>query len=95
MSVPYIVVCKAVEGKGDEVAALLQQGRDICKADEGCEACDVYRSEEDPNRIALVERWTSVEAHDANLGKLQEAGIFDKVMPLLAEPFLGGPHQQI
>ncbi len=95
MSVPYIVVFKAVDGKGDELATLLQQGRDICNADEGCETCEVYRSEEDPNRIALVERFTSVEAHDGTLGKLQEAGIFDKVMPLLAEPFMGGPHQQL
>ena len=95
MSVPYIVVFKAVEGKGDELASLLQQGRDLYNSIDECELCDVYRSEDDLNRVALVELWESVEAHDANLPKLQSSGIFDQIMPILAEPFIGGPHRQI
>jgi quinol monooxygenase YgiN len=95
MSVPYIVVFKAVDGKGQELAGLLQEGRDICLKAEGCELCDVYQSEEDPNRVALVEQWESVVAHDANLAALQESGVFGKIMPILAEPFIGGPHRQI
>jgi quinol monooxygenase YgiN len=95
MSVPYVVVFKAVDGKGDDLASLLQQGRDIYATIAECETCDVYRSEEDPNRVALVERWTSVEAHDSSLEKLQSAGIFQQIVPILAEPFIGGPHRQI
>ena len=66
---------------------LLQQGRDRSREAEGCEAFDLFQRQDDPHKFMFIERWTSIEAHHANMAQnIVASGHFATLMPLLVGP---------
>ena len=96
MSVTVIVKFRAAEGNAEALLALLHQGRDFSLRAEGCEAFDLYQGQDDPHRFAIVERWTSLEAHHANVEQnVKASGHLGKILPLLGEPILGTAYRAV
>jgi quinol monooxygenase YgiN len=84
VSVLVIVNFRASDGNAEALLPLLQEGRDMSRAAEGCEAFDLYRREDDPQRFTFIERWSSIDAHYANMAKnIVETGHLAKLLPLL------------
>ena len=91
MSVMVIANFQAAEGKGEGLLPLLQEGRDISRQAEGCEAFDLYQRQDDSHKFVFVERWTSLEAHHANMAhNIVATGHLDKLLPLLSAPIDNG-----
>ena len=96
MSVTMIVNLQAAEGNAEPLRALLQRARDMSANAEGCEAFEVFQGEGDPNRFVMVERWTSIEAHQANfIANIRGSGHMARIAPLLSAPISGGPHRTV
>ena len=57
---------QAMEGKGDEVAALLARHTAATRAEPGCQDFVALRSSEDPDSFVLYERYASADAFEAH-----------------------------
>jgi quinol monooxygenase YgiN len=87
MSVTVVVNFEASDGNAEALLALLREGRDLSRAAEGCEEFDLFRRQDDPDRFMFLERWTSIEAHHANMAhNIVGTGHFAKILPLLVGP---------
>ena len=86
MSVLVMVRARARPGEG---AALVEMLAPFVGEDTGMEGCariEMAVDAADPDRVVLLEEWTSAEAHKANLAALEEAGGLDDFLALLAAP---------
>ncbi len=66
MAIRLVVTISAAPGKGGE---LLQAYRTRCAdamKEPGCEQFEVFQSAADPDRLALLERWSDQAALDAH-----------------------------
>jgi quinol monooxygenase YgiN len=87
MSVDVVVNFQASNGNAERLLALLQVGRDFSRAAEGCEAFDLFRRHDDPDKFMFMERWTSIAAHHANMAQnVVASGHLAKMLPLLVGP---------
>jgi quinol monooxygenase YgiN len=67
--------------------AVLQQGRDFSATVEGFEAFDVYQGKDNPNRFIMVERWTSVDAHQSHFeNNVKGSGVLETAEALMTGP---------
>ena len=74
MAIRLVVSFKAQAGKGAEMAqAFLPMTKETQK-EQGCEQYEIFRSEENPDRLVLLERWTDQAALDAHMVVLRERG---------------------
>jgi quinol monooxygenase YgiN len=65
MSILVVLELEAVDGKGDEMIAVLKGSLGDTRARQGCEGVTVHRDTARPNSIVLVERWATREDDDA------------------------------
>ena len=66
MSIRLVVTITAAPGKGAELAqAYTTRCAEVMK-EAGCEQFEVFRSVVNPDRLALLERWTDQAALDAH-----------------------------
>ena len=65
MSLFVLLELEAVEGKGDEMLAVLARSLVDTRARQGCESVTVHRDHDRPTSILLVERWATREDDDA------------------------------
>ena len=72
----------AVEGKGDELVAVLVEAADVLSSDPECVQYTVGRAGED--EVAVFELWESEEAHAASLQRDEIQAIITKGRPLIA-----------
>ncbi len=70
MAVRLVVSIAAVPGKGAQLAEAMKGRCEISRKDAGCEQFEVFQSVLDPDRLILLERWSSQAALDAH-AKLQ------------------------
>ena len=83
--VHVVVTLESKQDKQQEVLAILQRGREIALAQEGCEGFEVYQGKDEPYRFLLLEHWSSVEMHQPHFRRnVIEAGILERLAPLLA-----------
>ena len=66
MSVRLVVTINAVPGKGAELAQAMKARCLESQKDAGCEQFEVFQSALNPDRLALLERWSSQAALDAH-----------------------------
>lgn len=87
MSVTVVVNFQASEGNAEALLPLLRKGRDFSREAEGCEAFDLFQRQDDPHKFMFIERWTSIEAHHANVSdNVVASGHLAKIMLLLVGP---------
>ena len=66
MSVRLVVTINAVPGKGAELAEAMKARCEESMKDAGCEHFEVFQSVLNPDKLALLERWSSQAALDAH-----------------------------
>jgi quinol monooxygenase YgiN len=53
------------------------------KSSEGCESVELYQSQDDPSKFIMIERWDSVESHQASVKNIPPEKL-SEFRPLLA-----------
>jgi quinol monooxygenase YgiN len=87
VSVNVVVNFQASDGNIDLLLPLLREGRDLSRKAEGCEVFDLFQRQDDQHRFMFFERWSSIEAHHANMAQnIVASGHLAKVLPLLVGP---------
>jgi len=72
MAVRLVVTIAAAPGKGSELARAYRARCEECMKEPGCEQFEVFQSVLNPDRLALLERWSDQAALDAH-AKLNSA----------------------
>ena len=62
MSVRLVITMAAAPGKGAELAQAMAARCKISMQDEGCEQFEVFQSALNPDKLVLLERWSSPAA---------------------------------
>ena len=66
MAVRLVINIIAVPGKGAELAQAMKGRCEVSQKDAGCEQFEVFQSVANPDRLALLERWTDQAALDTH-----------------------------
>ena len=66
MAVRLVVTITAAPGKGSELAGAYRSRCAEVMAEPGCEQFEVFQSAADPDRLALLERWSDQAALDTH-----------------------------
>ena len=66
MSVRLVVAITAAPGKGAELAQAYRARCEECVKEPGCEQFEVFQSVLNPDKLALLERWTDQAALDTH-----------------------------
>ena len=66
MSVRLVVTITAAPGKGGELAQAYKARCEECMKEPGCEQFEVFQSVVNPDKLALLERWTDQAALDVH-----------------------------
>jgi quinol monooxygenase YgiN len=78
--------CRALPGRGDEVAALLAEYQRHVRMEPGCRYFGAARDPEDPDRFVLFEQYHSPDALDEHLASAHHREIATgRIGALLAE----------
>jgi quinol monooxygenase YgiN len=85
MAIVRINEFHAVTGKATALLEFLRAVIDVVKGSSGCHGCQLLVDAEDDLRLAIVETWDSIAAHQAAAGKIPPEKLAE-VMPLLATP---------
>jgi len=85
MSVARVGEFRAAEGKADALAAFLASIQPIILGSDGAISCEILRDRADPGRFLVIERWRTVEAHQASVKNIPPE-MFKTAMALFAEP---------
>jgi quinol monooxygenase YgiN len=87
LSVNVVVNFQASDGNTHLLLPLLREGRDLSRKAEGCEVFDLFQRQDDPHKFMFIERWTSIDAHHANMAEnIVASGHLAKILPLLVGP---------
>jgi quinol monooxygenase YgiN len=87
VSVNVVVNFQASNGNIEPLLALLREGRDLSRKAEGCEDFNLFQRQDDPHKFMFIERWTSIDAHHANMAEnIVASGHLAKILPLLTGP---------
>ncbi len=74
MALRLVVTLMAKPGMRDDYAKAFQETIDITHGEDGCEQYELFYSREDPNKLVLLERWTSAEHLDAHMEAMRARG---------------------
>jgi quinol monooxygenase YgiN len=66
MAVRLVVTITAAPGKGSELAQAYKTRCKECMQEPGCEQFEVFQSVLDPDKLALLERWSDQAALDTH-----------------------------
>ena len=66
MSVRLVVTITAAPGKGAELARAMKGRCEECMKESGCEQFEIFQSALNPDKLALLERWSSQAALDTH-----------------------------
>jgi quinol monooxygenase YgiN len=66
MAVRLVVTITAAPGKGSELAQVYKARCEECMKEPGCEQFEVFQSALNPDRLALLERWSDQAALDTH-----------------------------
>jgi quinol monooxygenase YgiN len=89
-SCPFTLIAdlEAQAGRGDEVAAAIQQGQaiELTRAEPGCVVYDIGRDTDSPDRFVAYECWRDLAALEAHLLTPHFAAVGNALGSLLAGP---------
>jgi quinol monooxygenase YgiN len=64
MAIRHVVTIQVAPGKAAEFADVFKTLQLIVLREQGCEQYELFRSVDDPEKVVLLERWTSPELLD-------------------------------
>jgi quinol monooxygenase YgiN len=74
MAVRLVVIFMAQHGKGEAFADAFAPVIKDVQQEKGCEQYELFRGTENPDKLVLLERWTSPEDLDAHMGLMRARG---------------------
>jgi len=74
LALRLVVTLIAKPGMRDDYAKALKGTIDITHGEDGCEQYELCFSTEDPNKMVLLERWTSAAHLDAHMEAMRARG---------------------
>ena len=86
MSILVLLELEAKDGAVDEMIAVLARTLVDTRARKGCESVTVHQDEANPNRVLLVERWTTREDDTAYREWRAGEGAVTEIGPLVGGP---------
>ncbi len=92
-----IVRINEFHAAADKATALREFLRSVIEIVEklpGCQGCELLADHKDDSRLAIVETWDSIAAHQAAATQIPPEKIAE-VRPLLAEPAKGRYYERI
>ena len=60
----------------------------------GCRSCELLVQRDDPTRLAIIEVWDSVEAHQASVSRIP-VGLLQQAQTLFAVPARGAYYDRV
>ena len=60
----------------------------------GCRSCELLVQRDDPTRLAIIEVWDSVEAHQASVSRIPP-GLLQQAQTLFAAPARGAYYESL
>ena len=94
MSITRINHFEAAEGKDHELRQFLKGVIKVVQAVDGCLSCKLLQDPDQPRRLAIVEVWDSVAAHQAAAKAIPPEEIA-QVLPLLAGQPTGNYYKDV
>ena len=70
MGVLAVIHVQAQPGKGGDLAKALERPMGVTKHNPDCPSIELYTSVADPERLVLIEEWSSEEAHHRHVENL-------------------------
>jgi len=96
MSIKVVINFQASAGRAAELLPLLQEGRDISRAAEGCESFELFQRQDDEHKFMFLEQWHTAETHHENMAtNILASGHLARILPLLVGPPDNGVISQI
>jgi quinol monooxygenase YgiN len=86
MSTLVLFEVEAATGMTEDLIALFQEALLDTRGYDGCQSVSVHRDQDAPERLVLVERWTSRPEHEGYLRWRADRGDGPKLAALLAGP---------
>jgi quinol monooxygenase YgiN len=84
-AVSVLVTVEALPGRGEEVATRFRRPQERCTPDVGCLGFEIFRSRADPDRVVVLERWASADAHRAFFDAATAMPSFEEFLTLLKD----------
>jgi len=67
MAIRHVVTIQVATGKATDFASAFKVLQAIAQQEEGCEQYELFQSLDDPDKVVLLERWTSQELLDKHM----------------------------
>lgn len=83
MSISRIGEVRAKDELIEELRDFLMSIMRMIKSSEGCEAVQLYQSQDDPSKFIMIEIWDSLESHQASVKNIPSEKL-GEIRPLLA-----------
>jgi quinol monooxygenase YgiN len=74
MAIRLVVTFTAQPGKAQDFADAFKSQQEITHGEKGCEQYQLFRALDDPDKLVLLERWTTSEDLDAHMQAMQGRG---------------------
>ena len=87
MSVVAVVHIDTADGMSVEALKTVRTFQKNCLETKECDSFEILQSENNENRLILIEKWHSQEDHNASLAKLMQSKKYDEGAKL----FIYGP----
>ncbi len=84
MAIRLVVTFKAQPGKGSDFAKAFASVAQLVHKEKGCEQYELFRGQDDPDKLVLLERWTDQASLDAHGEAMRARG------PSPTAPFRAG-----
>lgn len=86
MTVMAIIRLTAQPGQRDKLCTVLRKSLDPAATPDDCLGIEILLSATEADELVLLERWRSVESHEAFLVKIRASGAMDGLMSMMANP---------
>jgi quinol monooxygenase YgiN len=68
MAIRHVVTIQAAPGKAASFASAFKPLQAVAQQEEGCEQYELFQSLDDPDKLVMLERWSSQELLDRHGG---------------------------
>src|SRR2546430_4714900 len=86
MAVRHIVTIQVAPGKAADFARAFKALQEVTLAEQGCEQYELFQSLDDPDRMVMLERWSSQELLERHMAaeRSSNSSLIDPIVALWA-----------
>jgi quinol monooxygenase YgiN len=86
MAIRHVVIIQVAAGKAASFASAFKAPQAVAVQEEGCEQYELFQSLDDPDKLVILERWTSQELlnNHTEAERTRNASLVDALVALWA-----------